>query len=143
MYQTFESPIVLGLVVLSVAFALWKGGAPERIGALFNGVICLGVTLVQAVIHESLGTLPILIADGMLAVGFLVLAIRYGSLWLGAAMLLQSMAFTMHSALLLDMVHAGAAYYAAMNIMSLGVLLSIMLGTAYAWVVRRGTARQA
>jgi hypothetical protein len=143
MYQTLESQIVLGLVVLSVAFAWWKGGAPERVGALFNGVICLGVTIVQALIHESLQTLPILIADGLLAVGFLILAIRYASLWLGAAMLLQAMAFSMHSALLLGVLQPGIAYYAAMNVMSLGVLLSIILGTAYAWVIRRRKARMA
>lgn len=143
MYQTLASQIVLGLVVLSAAFAWWKGGPPERVGALFNGVICVGVTLVQALIHESLDTLPILIADGVLAIGFLILAIRYTSLWLGAAMLLQGMGFTMHSLLLLGVVQPGYGYYAAMNVMSLGVLLSIIVGTAHAWAVRRSAARSA
>lgn len=137
MYETLVSQVVLGLVLLSVVFAWWKGGAPERVGALFNGVICIGVTLAQVFLHESLHTLPILIADGVLAMGFLVLAIRYASLWLGSAMLLQGMSFTMHSALLMEVVEPGYAYYSAMNAMSLGVLFSIILGTAYAWVVRR------
>lgn len=141
MYQTIESQVLLGIIVLSAVFAWWKGGAPERVGALFNGVIAIGVTLLQSVIHESLGTLPILIADGVLAIGFLVLAIRYASLWLGAAMMLQAIAFGMHSALLLDVIEPGLAYYAAMNVMSAGVLLSIIVGTAYAWAVRRRTAR--
>ena len=140
MYQTLVSQAVLGLVLLSVAFAWWKGGAAERVGALFNGVICLGVTLFQALVHQQFGTLPILIADGLLALGFLVLAIRYASLWLGTAMILQAMGFAMHSALLMGLVNPGYAYYAAMNVMSLGVLLSILLGTAYAWVVRRREA---
>ncbi len=142
MYQTLESQLILGLVVASVAFAWWKGGAPERVGAMFNGVICLGVTILQAVIHESLGTLPILIADGVLALGFLVLALRYATLWLGAAMLLQGVAFSMHSALLLEVVEPSAPYYAAMNVMSLGVLLSIIVGTCQAWVLRRRRARE-
>jgi hypothetical protein len=143
MYQRPESQIVLALVIFSVAFAWWKGGRPERVGSLFNAVICIGVTAFQVMIHETLDTIPILIADGLLAMGFLVLAIRYASLWLGAAMLLQGMAFTMHSALLMGVVQPGLAYYAAMNVMSLGVLLSIVLGTAYVWVVRRRTARSA
>lgn len=144
MFQTLASQIVLGLVILSVAFAWWKGGRPERVGSLFNGVICIGVPLVQAVIHESLHTLPILIADGVLAMGFLILAIRYASLWLGAAMILQAMGFMMHSALLLELIrNPEYFYYAAMNVMSLGVLLSIILGTAYAWAVRRRYERLA
>lgn len=141
MYQTLTSQILLGLILLSVAFAWWKGGAPERLGSLFNGVIAIGVTLVQVTTHASLHTLPILIADGLLAVVFLVLAIRYASLWLGAAMLLQAIGFMMHSALLLEIVAPGYTYYAAMNVMSLGVILSIILGTAYAWAVRRRYAR--
>lgn len=143
MYQTLASQVVLGLVVLSVLFALWKGGAAERVGALLNGVICIGVPIIQTFLHESLHTLPILMADGLLAVGFLVLAIRYASLWLGAAMLLQAIGFTMHSALMLEVVKPDYTYYAAMNAMSVGVLLSIIVGTAYAWAVRRRNARLA
>lgn len=142
MYQTLQSQILLGLILFSVAFALWKGGRPERVGALFNGVIAIGVTVLQALIHESLHTTPILIADGLLAMGFLILAIRYASLWLGAAMILQAVGFMMHSALLLGLIeHPEYFYYAAMNAMSGGVILSIILGTAYAWVVRRRNAR--
>ena len=144
MYQTLASQVVLGLVILSVAFALWKGGRPERVGALFNGVICIGVPIIQVFLHDSLHTLPILVADGLLAIGFLILAIRYASLWLGAAMILQAMGFMMHSALLLELIaDPEYAYYAAMNAMSLGVILSIILGTAYAWAVRRRHARLA
>ena len=62
MYQTLESQILLGLVVLSVAFAWWKGGAPERIGALFNGVSCLGVPMVQVATAGCLDTLPMPVA---------------------------------------------------------------------------------
>lgn len=138
MYQTPTSQALLGLILFSVAFALWKGGRPERVGSLFNGVIAIGVTVLQAALHESLHTLPILVADGLLAMGFLILAIRYASLWLGAAMILQAIGFMMHSALLLGLIaDPEYAYYAAMNAMSGGVLLSIIVGTAYAWVVRR------
>ncbi len=144
MYQTPASQVLLGLILFSVAFAWWKGGRPERVGSMFNGVIAIGVTVLQASLHESLHTLPILIADGLLAMGFLVLAIRYASLWLGAAMILQAIGFMMHSALMLGVIaDPEYAYYAAMNAMSGGVILSIILGTAYAWVVRRRNARLA
>ncbi|HEX5775850.1 MAG TPA: hypothetical protein VFX95_04130, partial [Caulobacteraceae bacterium] len=72
-----------------------------------------------------------------------ILAIRYASLWLGAAMILQAIGFAMHSALMLEVVDPGYAYYAAMNAMSAGVILSIIVGTAYSWVLRRKNARLA
>ena len=143
MYQSIESQVLLGVIVFSAVFAWWKGGSPERVGALFNGVIAIGITILQATTKEALGTVPILIADGVLAMGFLILALRYATLWLGAAMLLQGMAFSMHSALQLGVLEPGLGYYAAMNIMSLGVLLSIIVGTAQAWVARRRSARLA
>jgi len=143
MYETFASQVVLALVLFSVAFAWWKGGPTERVGALFNAIICLGVTLFQVLVQESFHTIPILIADGVLAVGFLILALRYASLWLGAAMLLQAIGFSMHSMLLMEIVRPGYYYYAVMNLMSVGVLLAIIVGTAKAWSVRRREARLA
>lgn len=142
MFQSLASQSVLGVIILSAAFAWWKGDRPERLGALFNGVVAIGVTILQAFTGDALGTLPILIADGVLAMGFLLLALRYATLWLGAAMLLQGLAFSMHSALILEVVAPTYGYYAAMNAMSMGVIFSIIVGTAQAWV-RRVQARKA
>lgn len=139
MYETLASQVVLVAVLVTVAFAWWRGGAPERTGALFNGVICLGVTLFQALTKQSFDTLPILIADGVLATGFLILAFRYASLWLAAAMLLQGAVFTIHAAALIGLLPESHLYYyyAAMNILAFAVMFAIILGTIGAWMRRR------
>jgi len=139
MYETLASQIVLVGVLVTVAFAWWKGGTAERTGSLFNGVICLGVTLFQALTHQSFHTVPILIADGILATGFLILAFRYASLWLAAAMLLQGAVFTIHASALIGLLPESHLYYyyAAMNLLAFAVMLAIILGTLGAWMRRR------
>lgn len=140
MFATLASQLVLIFVLVAVAFALWKGGAPERVGALFNGVVCLGVTAFQALNHKAFGTIPILVADGVLATGFLILAFRYARLWLATVMVLESGAFLIHAAKLMEILPEGHPpayyYYAAMNIASMLVPLTIIVGTAVAWAVR-------
>jgi hypothetical protein len=145
MFTEFASQFVLILVFLAVAFAWWKGGRAERIGSLFNAVICIGVTSFQALTDGSFGTVPILIADGVLATGFLFLAFRYASLWLGTVMVLEAAAFLVHASKLMELLPEGHPpafyYYAAMNITSILVPLTILVGTAQAWRLRRREER--
>lgn len=147
MFQELASQFVLMLVFLAVGFAWWKGGRAERIGSLFNAVICIGVTLFQALTAHSFGTLPILIADGLLATGFLFLAFRYASLWLGVVMVLEAIAFLVHASKLMELLPEGHPpayyYYAAMNLTSILVPLTILVGTAQAWRLRRRQQRLA
>jgi len=124
-------------VLGAVAFAWWKGGRPERIGALFNAVVCLGVTIFQALSHKAFGTVPILVADGILATGFLFLAFRYASLWLATAMLLQAAAFSVHGAVLMELMRPNIYFYLLMNLTSAGVIIAIIAGTAAAWLRAR------
>ncbi|WP_158916259.1 hypothetical protein [Caulobacter sp. S45] len=76
--------------MLCCLFAILKGGSAERAGALVV-VACYVVT--EIVIALSWPHFPItvvFILDFVLAIGLLVVAFRFGSLWLGFAMLLQS-----------------------------------------------------
>jgi hypothetical protein len=140
MFKQTASQIVLIVTFATVAFAWWKGGRPERIGSLFNAICSLGAVVFQAVTHEALGTIPILVADGLLATGFLILAFRYASLWLAAAMVLQAASFLIHASLLMGLLPPANPphyyYYAAMNILGGLVMIVILLGTAGAWYRR-------
>ncbi|MDP3385372.1 MAG: hypothetical protein Q8S47_18875, partial [Phenylobacterium sp.] len=86
--------VLLWTLLLTVcAFAFCRGGAPERVGA---GLI-LTLTVVTAagdLFAYSNGLRQYeaflvgrMILEGALALGFLGLAIRFTSLWLGGAML--------------------------------------------------------
>lgn len=138
MFKETVSQIVLVVIFLTVAFAWWKGGRPERIGSLFNAICSIGAVVFQALSHKTFGTVPILVADGLLATGFLILAFRYASLWLAAAMVLQAASFVIHAAVLMDLLPKDnlVFYYAAMNILGGLVMLVILLGTAGAWYRR-------
>ena len=140
MFKETGSQIVLFLTFATVAFAWWKGGRPERIGSLFNAVLTIGVVLFQILTNQIVGTIPILVGDGLLATGFLILAFRYASLWLAAAMVLESASFLIHAARLMGFLPQDGEtryyYYAAMNILGGLVMIAILLGTLGAWYRR-------
>ena len=58
----------------------------------------IGLLAAQFLTHQVIPELPFMISDGVVAIGFLLLAIRYASLYLGAAMLLQAALFSLHAA---------------------------------------------
>ena len=93
----------------------------------------------QAITHGAFGTVPILVADGLLATGFLILAFRYASLWLAAAMVLQAATFLIHASLLDGPAAAGGrhwiTYYAAMNILG-GLVMLVILRARRRWYRR-------
>ena len=122
------------LVTLAVlALAWWKGGRPERYGAtlkVVTSLIALGIhdLLKQGSISEALLT-----ADGVLAIGFLALAIRYASLWIGAAMLLQAGQFSLHAWYLVSELERDRFYAITNNLVTVGILVCILVGTLISW----------
>lgn len=139
------SPIVqalLILVVLGCGFGLWKGGPPERIGALVI-LVNSGLTLVLgSVLPDSVGYLAGLVLDGATAIGFLIMTMVYGNLWLGAAMLVYAAQFALRSFYLVtgrewDLLHAMIN-----NINFMAIILCIVVGTAVAWRRRVIAARR-
>ncbi|MDZ4372284.1 MAG: hypothetical protein U1C74_12775 [Phenylobacterium sp.] len=133
------SPIVqllLALVVAGCAFALWKGGRPERLGA---GIILLNsaLTLVGGnVMPSDYSYIFGLVLDGATAVGFLGMTLVFGRLWLGAAMLIYAAQFALRSYYLVmdrkpDLLHAMIN-----NANFMAIILCIVIGTAAAWRTR-------
>lgn len=125
---------LIGLLLLLATFALaWaKGGAAERGGA----ILIAAVWVVELAFAEAVGTVPIgwiLALDTIQAVGFLALALRYSSLWLGAAMLLQSAVLTLHFLRLADIGFTDRQYVVWINIVGASILFIIIGGTLAAW----------
>ena len=130
---------MLRLLTLTVVAAgicllvIWKGGAPERLGAaFFLGNMMLGATI-SAFVPDTLAPTLDLVNDALIAVGFLALTLRYGSVWLGVAMLLYAAQFALHSYYFVmdkpsDLLHARVN-----NLNFLGVMLCIVVGTVTAW----------
>jgi hypothetical protein len=96
MFYSLYSQIALISLVLCCGFAIWKGGAPERLGAILIAA-SWAVTLVAAAVTRSyMPATAFLVSDGVMAVGLLILAVRYSSLWMGAAMLVQAIVLSLH-----------------------------------------------
>lgn len=129
-----ETLVVLGVCV----FAWLKGGPPERYGALFIFVTNAAADVAMRLAPRGAGhtVFPdtiVFTLDFVLAVGLLILAIRYSSMWLGAAMLLQSAGLGLHG---LEFVGDGVsrrAYITAIVVMTMLMMLCIAAGTIVSW----------
>jgi len=125
---------------LACAFAVWKGGPAERIGA---GVIfCATVAppALHAIAPADLIPLIDLTADGLVGVAFLLLALRYGSVWLGVTMLLFAAQFALHSFYAVTQRPADLLHAEINNAVFVGVSLSLTAGAALAWRRQRRLA---
>ena len=126
----------------SAVFAWLRGTWVERAGVGLNVGAAILVFLAQA--FWIVPGLPsaLLTIDGVFALGFLALAVRYASLWLGGALIFQGLQFGLHAYYLvmarpLDLFHARAN-----NIDTYGVIACLVIGAEAAGRRRSRMARQ-
>src|SRR5437868_3937880 len=85
-------------------------------------------------------TVTIFVSDVALAVGFLYIAIRYSSLWLGAMMILEAIEFALHATQLADPStprwHGWIIYLLFNNLLNYLLLLTLF-GGAWAAIGKR------
>jgi len=125
-----------------VAFGLWKGDAPVRYATVSNLAVGLCTFVINPKFGDIGGESVLLAVDFAFAVILLVLAVRYASLWIGAAMILQAAQFSLHAYYLVmelphDRLHAWIN-----NTDDWGILISILIGTILAIRRRRTLARE-
>ena len=137
--------LLIGLAFICCVFAAWKGGSAERGGAALIAANWLIITITQVFFHEhnlksSQVVIPSIVCDLLLAAGFLWLALRYSSLWLGAAMILQGVQLAIYGSFLSGGARGVYGYAVAINITSSLVLWSIIGGTAMSWRARARAA---
>jgi hypothetical protein len=129
---------VLGVGV----FALWKGDAPVR----FATGAMLAVEAATALVNPKFGDVgsesALLALDFAFAVILLILAVRFASLWIGAAMLLQAAQFSLHAYYLVMELPQDRLHAWINNINDWGILVCICLGTILAIRRRAAHARE-
>jgi|WetSurMetagenome_2_1015567.scaffolds.fasta_scaffold750080_1 hypothetical protein len=125
--------LVDGLLIVACVFAWLKGGAAERYGASLYFLSALLSLAVAVLTRDSYPIVPMLVFEGLVALGFLALAVRYNSLWLGAAMMLKGAQLALHASHLTDNTEAKIgifkAYPLLLNGISIAISLSILFGT--------------
>ncbi|HEX4183813.1 MAG TPA: hypothetical protein VHY34_11210 [Caulobacteraceae bacterium] len=139
MYK-IEPYLALILMFATTAFAAWKGGPPERLGSAVIIVAWVTMLIAEALARPNLPVVTYLVLDGLVALGFLVVAVRYSSLWLGGAMMCQAVSFGAHAIRLSDNTrvrwHGANVYVLIMNTVGYLVLF-ILIGGTFATIRRR------
>lgn len=120
------------LIAGAFLFAWWKGGDAERWGGTLN-LACNLIGLVTLVLPSESRQTGLLIADGILAFGLLILAVRYASLWIGGAMLLQAVQFMLHTYYFVLELRHNVFFGVVNNLVLVGVIVCLVLGTIVSW----------
>ena len=118
------------VAILAVCmFGIFKGGSAERLGAGLTVSIALAFQVLNVALPEETRPVPHLVLDGVLALGFLALSVRYASLWLGGVMLLQGVQFSLHAYFFVTKLAPNLTYAVVNNLVTCGTLIGILIGT--------------
>lgn len=137
------SPIelaIFGLTVSVVAFTLIAGRRPERIAALIFAGTTVASQTAAAITPIGQVNNVLLLIDGFMALGFLILALRYGYLWIALMMAAMAGYFSIHAYYLAMDKPLDKAFAIASNIATGVALLSIAIGV---WTSRNRAAEEA
>jgi hypothetical protein len=138
MLHSLVSQIALGALIATCSFAAIKGSAAERWGAFLVLVSWLGGDGFSFLFHRWFAPrfleLTLLTMDAGLAIGFLLLAMRFAKIWLGVGMLLQSGELGLHGAIMADWGLPYPQYLLLNNLLSFALLAVLMSATILEWV---------
>jgi len=130
MHTHFQLVILIGwLLILSVCFSAWRWGEEaERLGGMLVLAVAVSFALADLLPSRELTRGAYLLLDGVLALGLLVMALRFARAWVGVALLLQAVQFSLHASYLVVGKPYDNVYAMVNNLVSLGVLISLAWG---------------
>lgn len=149
MFLSLQSQLSVVALFVCCGVAAWKGGPAERGGAVMIVGAWFFTLVASAVTRSYVPAIAFLASDAVLAAGLLLLAIRFSSLWMGAAMLLQATSLSLHAAYFAAekadiSPHILRLYIGGKNAASLAMLPVILAAGLVAWARRsRKAAPQA
>lgn len=137
MFDTLYSQIGAVFTVIVVAFALWKGDEPEKIGGIAYVLAWFASMLVQddAKLHGVQWGMFAIDTVGLLVFGALAWKSRRAwPVWICALQLLAVMSHVMS---MIDIRPPAASFYTVINLSQYGILVALAVGTFWAWQERR------
>jgi hypothetical protein len=127
------APLLWVLMTITVLLAWRRGGGAERAGAIIMLIASVMVLLIHLILPVSLQAYALLIDEAALAAGFLMVALRYFSPWLGVAMILQAIQFSLHAYYLVGEKDHDDLYKLVNNVNTFAILLVILAATLLTW----------
>ncbi len=137
MFDTLYTQVGAALTVGVGIFAFLKGDEPERIGAGSYVFLWFASLLVQNDSDIYSLQWSMFALDGIMLIVLAGLTWRSRRSWPVWATALQLLAVMSHILVFIDLRPSLTAFYTVLNIASYGVLLSIAIGTFWAWQERR------
>ncbi len=139
MFAVLQLLVLVDWLLIAVAcYGAWRwGGRPERGGAALVLVVLGAFVLAGLVRGDELVRGLYLALDGLFALGLLLLAMRYVRRWLGVALLLQGVQFSLHAYYLVASRRYDNLYILVNNLVSFGVVASLLFGVVLAWRAQR------
>ncbi|MGQ3016312.1 hypothetical protein [Phenylobacterium sp.] len=132
--------LLWALLLVVGAYAYLRGGQPERAGAIIVCAVTVGSAIGDVAMPDNAFLIARLIAEGVAALGFLFVAIRFGSLWIGGVMLLQACQFSLHAIYFVTERSHDTPYVIVNNLNFFGILACLTAGTLAASRRRRRAA---
>lgn len=129
------------LVIIAVAVPLWAvfwGGKAERASALIFASATIISKLVPLFIEPRHAGTIFLTIDGVMALGFLVLALIYNHLWIALMMFTMAGVFSIHAYYEMTGRDLDPTFALLSNLATVVLLASLALGV---WTSRRRTAQ--
>lgn len=139
MFAMMQLLFLLNWLLIAVAcLGAWRWGArPERGGAALTLAVFAAFVLAGLAQDGELVRGLYLALDGIFALGLLLLALRYVRRWLGVALLLQGVQFSLHAYYLVASRRYDNLYILVNNLVSFGVVVSLLFGVVLAWRAQR------
>lgn len=126
------------LLLAAVCVGAWRwGGRAERSCAMLVLAAFTIVVLVNLVHGGKFVQGLYLALDGLLALGLLLLALRHATRWLGVAVLLQAVQFSLHAYYIVVGRRYDGLYVLVNNLVTMGVLICVLAGVILAKCERR------
>jgi uncharacterized membrane protein AbrB (regulator of aidB expression) len=125
------------LTLSCCAYGIVKGGSADRLGAAFILASYIADDVAFALTRPHFPVMAIFFGDFLLALALLFVAVRYSNLWLGCAMLLQSVDLCSQGLAFTGEGLSNLQQFWLNNIVSMLMLLCVMTGATISWRKRR------
>ena len=143
MFETIAAYVGAAFMVAVGAFALLKGGRPERIGA---GAFMLG-WFASLLLQSEAGSFGVqwgmFLLDVVMLIIFSAMVWKAPRSWPVWACALQLLTVTSHIMVMMKLSPPISAFYTVVNMAGYGIMLAIAIGTFWAWQERRAIGIEA
>lgn len=137
MFETIIGWIGALLMLGGCTFALTLGGKIERIGATAYLLCWLFSTFArQSFADATVGVIVVLLIDTALLATFAALVWKSQNNWPVWATALQLLVVTLQFLYLIQFGPTISAYFTVLNVASVGIIISLIVGTFIAWQER-------